>query len=730
MSTKRKTPSWVYGLMLGSVFALLAFFGQLMNGVTGPDLVCHPLTNIAIYSLIFTGIVSLIRKVLSNGRFQSEQSYGHSELPGEKNPISENDKIVSAIYIDFYSQNSTSIKVNIYKEKSPLFFEVALFCFYTIRQLANLKGSGADKALADALLNAQDKDLLFFDLGDYIQASDVSVIVPKLISYAGRGNKSFISSLTITNYPDNPHFSMLLDTKGFGLLGSEINYYAIQSVNALIRYFANKYANNDDYRKVFAKAAYLCGQRVEDIGSPINQSRIAIDILKTFPLLDQAGSALSYFNGLTVHDFNNNYVDESVNETEASIAQSVEREDATSTQTQRDDPSSDSSYVVCWNCSTINRTSDKNCNICGVDLNEKKTKLESNLSFFGTFFKVALIFSIVVLILLLLGNNILNKNNSSNKALTLPSSNLKPPPILKPTDKPTLVPTKDPNILFSDDFSVRKSNAEFFDEDSDMWFGDDGSYYIKTKKRNSSRGLSILITASDVIIKTYAKQVDETDDGYFGVVCRDSDQGNYFFHVYENGFYEVGKYSNGSRKIFKSGKLSNSHNLGSTTAIVGECVGPNLSLRVNDKLLVYVSDDSLTTGNVGILSGAGDSGENTVKFLSVLVTKPINSSESKLPSPSNCIPWDKVTFKDEGKFLCITGNPIRVDDPHLTKSGDYFKGAVYFDAGWGKLMLEGFYSGHKIKVGECIKVQGYIYNSSSHPKINLNDIDTLISTCD
>lgn len=736
MSSKSKTPSWVYGLTLGSIFAVLALMGQLMNGVTGPDLICHPLTNIAIFSLIFTGIISLIRKWLSNGKVQSDQSSGQSKLAGDQIANSEHEEIQSNIYIDFYSQKSTSIKLNIPSKNSSLFFEVALFCFYTIRQLSNLLGTGADKALAEALLNAQDEDLRYFDLGDYIHASDVSVKVPKLVSYAGKGDKSFISSLKISNFPDNPHFSMILETNGFGKLGYQVNYYAIQSVNALLRYFANKYADNDYYRKVFAKAAYLCGQRFGDIGSPITQNRVAIDILKTIPLLDQSGSALTYFNGFTSHYIHNNHVDETEHKSETPIAQSVEKEDTKPTQTQSDNPSSDSGYVVCWNCSAINRTSDKYCNTCGVDLNEKPTKPKTNLSFLGTFLNVALILIVAILVLLIVDNNSLNKNSSSNKVMTFPTSTQKPPPTLIPTDKPTLVPTKDPNVLFSDDFSVRLPDSEFFDEYRDMWYGDDESYYIKIKKPNYYSWLSFPITSSDVIIKTFVQQVDDKDDGFFGVVCRVSDQGNYFFHVYENGFYEVGKNTNGVSISITSGTLANPNFAGNINSIVSECVGHNLRLSVNGKLLIEVIDNSLTYGDVGVLVGAGDSGENTVKFLNLLVTKPFKSSVSKLPSPSNCIPWDKVTFEDDRKFLCIIGEPIRVEEPHSLEwdyekndwVGDYFRGAVYFDLGWGKLILEGH--PHNIKPGECIKVQGYIYTSASHPKINLDAKDTSVFSCD
>lgn len=61
---QRKTSSWAFGFLLGSIFTLLALFGQLMNGVTGPDLIYHPITNIILFTLIFTGIIGLINHLI------------------------------------------------------------------------------------------------------------------------------------------------------------------------------------------------------------------------------------------------------------------------------------------------------------------------------------------------------------------------------------------------------------------------------------------------------------------------------------------------------------------------------------------------------------------------------------------------------------------------------------------------------------------------------------------
>lgn len=94
--------------------------------------------------------------------------------------------------------------------------------------------------------------------------------LPKLVKYKGQGKKVFELFL--------PPFS--LRTKGFGLLGRDVNFYAFHSVIALIHFLGQKYSDNEVFLKQLVQVAERCGSAYVFNQISTDQLALANTILK------------------------------------------------------------------------------------------------------------------------------------------------------------------------------------------------------------------------------------------------------------------------------------------------------------------------------------------------------------------------------------------------------------------------------------------------------------------
>ena len=196
-------------------------------------------------------------------------------------------KNFAEIYIDFYSKHEASVRVSFsLTNEHILHYEVTLFSAFVFRQMSNLKGSGLDQAIAEALIEAKDSIIDRFNLGDYINAADIEIRIPTLVNYRGKGDKGFDAVLNFLKTAPFPTPSMKLQTRGFGVLGKEVNYYALQSINILLNYFTVKYSGDPPRMYIFSDASNLCGREyiAGNIGIGMSQGQAVMRILeKLFP---------------------------------------------------------------------------------------------------------------------------------------------------------------------------------------------------------------------------------------------------------------------------------------------------------------------------------------------------------------------------------------------------------------------------------------------------------------
>lgn len=181
------------------------------------------------------------------------------------------------LFIEFYNNsNDASVVISKYNE-NQLYLDILFLCHFTIRQMSNLGGM---PQIVAALSNVENSVLKEFDIGDYINARDVQLSMPRIISSKWGSKKFFKAMLSIIGTQENQIFAIEVNPKNFGLLGRDISYYSVQSINVLIRFLALRYRNDEFATKRIKQAVYILSlacaeQNLLAPGNIVQQSMVA-----------------------------------------------------------------------------------------------------------------------------------------------------------------------------------------------------------------------------------------------------------------------------------------------------------------------------------------------------------------------------------------------------------------------------------------------------------------------
>ena len=182
-------------------------------------------------------------------------------------------------------------------------------------------------------------------------------------------------------------------------------------------------------------------------------------------------------------------------------------------------------------------------------------------------------------------------------------------------------------ILFSDDFSTTSKKWDQVTE-ADRSTG----YY------NNAYRITVNSTDSHVWANPKPKDYADTrievdawknggpDDNDFGIICRSSGEGEFYYGVISSdGFYGIYKVtSDGGDSLGNDSMLESDAILqgGVTNHLRFDCVGTTLSLYVNDTLVDQQTDSSYTTGNIGLMAGTYQASGTDILFDNFFVYNP------------------------------------------------------------------------------------------------------------
>ena len=192
-------------------------------------------------------------------------------------------------------------------------------------------------------------------------------------------------------------------------------------------------------------------------------------------------------------------------------------------------------------------------------------------------------------------------------------------------------PAAQSKVLFHDDFSNPDSGWDRV-KDSTGSLTDyvDGRYRIFVNESNTdiwaNPGKNF---DGDVVVAVDAVRNSGPLDNDFGVICRYQDADNYYFFVISSdGYAGIGAVVNGDQNLLnKEGKMVSTDKLpqgkGVTYHIEASCIGNALTLTVNGKRILTVTDDRLApTGDVGLMAGTFDAKGTDILFDNFVVRRP------------------------------------------------------------------------------------------------------------
>lgn len=177
-------------------------------------------------------------------------------------------------------------------------------------------------------------------------------------------------------------------------------------------------------------------------------------------------------------------------------------------------------------------------------------------------------------------------------------------------------------LLFFDDFSDPSSGWYTNGDPASPGGYSGGGYVLIEKQTNTGVWAMPGRLFDDVRIEVLATKQSGDDDNFFGLMCRiTGTSGNadfYLFMISSDGFFGIAKRINSGdlvligqdKMLFSSAILQGE----ATNQITAICSGSRLALYANDTKLVDVTDDSLSRGQVGMISGTRANAGTSIFF--------------------------------------------------------------------------------------------------------------------
>jgi len=159
----------------------------------------------------------------------------------------------------------------------------------------------------------------------------------------------------------------------------------------------------------------------------------------------------------------------------------------------------------------------------------------------------------------------------------------------------------------------------------------------------------ILPRFSDLDVSVDVRQEEGPADGYHGIVFRLGDDGFYFFTLWVDGYYGLARADEKGIEPLVEARWSNAILRGGETnrlRVVAQ--GSDLALYINDQQVATLSDDTLTRGALGLVSGHYSSAGMMSVFDNLTATLPLGPVEAA-PEPAAPVATAQLCSRTEGR---------------------------------------------------------------------------------
>lgn len=182
------------------------------------------------------------------------------------------------------------------------------------------------------------------------------------------------------------------------------------------------------------------------------------------------------------------------------------------------------------------------------------------------------------------------------------------------------------SVLFADDFTSEVNNWKTWSEPDAMVVYQAGGLHFLINQPDKIFWSRPGYKFSDVLVQVDAIKVGGPENNHFGVICRMTDEQNFYaFLISSDGYAGILKSVDGQMSLLNSTALQYSADIRqgpSLNQITAGCDGNNLSLAINGQPAFQVTDDTFVRGDVGLIAGTYQEIGVEILFDNLVVLQP------------------------------------------------------------------------------------------------------------
>jgi len=179
-------------------------------------------------------------------------------------------------------------------------------------------------------------------------------------------------------------------------------------------------------------------------------------------------------------------------------------------------------------------------------------------------------------------------------------------------------------ILLQDDFTDNTSGWDRVLNDGGIMDYDSGGYRILVHGADMNFWSTPSGNFGDVRVETDVTRLNGPDENRAGLMCRYQNGNYYFFIISNDGFYAIGKFTNGQAILIGQESMVPSEfvQADEVNHLRADCIGNTLTFYVNFNQVASTLDADFSTGGVGVLAGSFNEPGVDVLFQNFVVFQP------------------------------------------------------------------------------------------------------------
>jgi len=179
-------------------------------------------------------------------------------------------------------------------------------------------------------------------------------------------------------------------------------------------------------------------------------------------------------------------------------------------------------------------------------------------------------------------------------------------------------------VLYQENFANNTSGWDRVLNDGGIMDYDSGGYRILVRQPKMNFWSTPAGNFGDVRVEADVTRLNGPEENRAGLMCRYQNGNYYFFVVSNDGFYAIGKFTNGQAILIGQESMVASDVIQAEGAnhLRADCIGTTLTFYVNDTQVASTLDADFATGGVGVLAGSFDEPGVDVLFQDFVVMQP------------------------------------------------------------------------------------------------------------